>query len=380
MSELAELNIEVSGGTSTKLLTAGKYCDRNIVVIASGGSGGGGDLPEKAFLITGDCRYRFANSGWDWFIENYGNRVTTSNILGISDMFSYSSAEEIPFDINLDGTAMFMDNMFEHCTKLKVLPKINGKISSARRLFLGCSSLRHIPVDFFKNIDCSAMTTGSTYSNGNLSNIFNQCYSLRAIPVNFLKNNHPGCATYNSYFTSGFAYCYNLDELRDLPLHFTSTWTNNAFSNTFAGCSRIKSLTFEMPDGQPAVMNWKNQTIDLYQSIGYADSDGKIYITSYNSGITADKEVKDDATYQALKNNPDWFTCNVAYSRYNHDSAVETINSLPDTSAYLAANGGTNTIKFKGKAGSATDGGAINTLTEAEIAVAAAKGWTVSLV
>ena len=81
-----------------------------------------------------------------------------------------------------------------------------------------------------------------------------------------------------------------------------------------------------------------------------------------------------------MKNNPDWFTCNFAYSRYNHDSAVETINSLPDTSAYIAANGGTNTIKFKGVAGSATDGGAINTLTEAEIAVAAAKGWTVSLV
>lgn len=379
MSELAELNIEVSGGTSTKLLTAGKYCDRDIVVIASGGSGGGGDLPEKAFLITGDCRYRFANSGWDWFIENYGNRVTTSNIMGIDDMFSYSLAEEIPFVINLDGTAMSMNNMFDHCTKLKVLPKINGKISSARRLFQNCYLLRHIPEDFFKNIDCSAMTTGSIYSNGILSNVFHSCYSLRAIPVIFLKNNNPGCYSSDSYF-SGFSYCYSLDELRGLPLHFTSTWTNNAFNYTFARCSRIKSLTFEMPDGQPAVMNWKNQTIDLSQRIGYADSDGKIYITSYNSGITADKEVTDDATYQALKNNPDWFTCNIAYSRYNHDSAVETINSLPDTSAYLAANGGTNTIKFKGDAGSATDGGAINTLTEAEIAVAAAKGWTVSLV
>jgi hypothetical protein len=66
------------------------------------------------------------------------------------------------------------------------------------------------------------------------------------------------------------------------------------------------------------------------------------------------------------------------YSRYNHDSAVNTINSLPDTSAYLATAGGTNTIKFKGNAGSKTDGGAINTLTAEEIAVATAKGWTVS--
>ena len=378
MSELAELNIEVSGGTSTKLLTAGKYCDRNIVVIASGGSGGGGDLPEKAFLITGDCRYRFANSGWDWFIENYGDRITTSNILAIDDMFSYSSVKAIPFDINLDGTAMPMDNMFYNCARLKVLPKINGKIKNARCLFKGCSSLRHIPEVFFENIDFSAMATGSTYSNGNLSSIFTQCYSLRAIPVSFLKNNHPGCNIYNSYFNSGFSYCYNLDELRDLPLHFTSTWTNDAFSATFAECQRIKSLTFEIPNGQPAVMNWKNQKINLSQRIGYTDSTYKNYILDYNSGITADKEVKDDATYQALKNDPDWFTCNVAYSRYNHDSALETINSLPDTSAYLAANGGTNTISFRGDAGSATDGGAINTLTEAEIAVAAAKGWTVS--
>ena len=74
----------------------------------------------------------------------------------------------------------------------------------------------------------------------------------------------------------------------------------------------------------------------------------------------------------------DWFTEKIKYSRYNHDSAVRTINSLPDTSAYLASVGGTNTIKFKGASGTKTDGGAISNLTESEIAVATAKGWTVS--
>jgi hypothetical protein len=124
-------------------------------------------------------------------------------------------------------------------------------------------------------------------------------------------------------------------------------------------------------------MNWKSQTIDLNNNkVGYISTISNIL--NYNSGITADKEVKDDATYQALKNDPDWFTCDINYSRYNHDSAVATINSLPDTSAYLASAGGTNTIKFKGTAGSKTDGGAINTLTEEEIAVATAKGWTIT--
>ena len=40
---MSEYNITVEGGTSKRLLTAGKYCDRDIVVTATGG-GGGGDI------------------------------------------------------------------------------------------------------------------------------------------------------------------------------------------------------------------------------------------------------------------------------------------------------------------------------------------------
>jgi hypothetical protein len=144
---------------------------------------------------------------------------------------------------------------------------------------------------------------------------------------------------------------------------------------------RMKELTFALQeDGSPYTAQWKSQTIDLSSLIGFSHASYKDRILDYNSGITTDKEVRNAATYEALKNDEDWYTLYAEYSRYNHDSAVNTINSLPDTSAYLAANGGTNTIKFKGAAGASTDGGAINTLTEEEIAVATAKGWTVSLV
>lgn len=125
-------------------------------------------------------------------------------------------------------------------------------------------------------------------------------------------------------------------------------------------------------DGTPYIVQWNNQTIDLTEYIGFCGYTD--WITSYNSGITADKQVSDSSTYNTLKNDPDWFTTDINYSRYNHTSAVNTINSLPDTSAYLTTNGGTNTIKFKGAAGALTDGGAINTLTEEEIAVAVSKG------
>ena len=185
-------------------------------------------------------------------------------------------------------------------------------------------------------------------------------------------------ARYNYAIYYGMLWnCYVLDEVVNMPIPYTAEWTSNATANTIQSCHRLKNFTFAMPDGKPYVMKWKNQTMDFTTYVGYASLSGNV--VSYNSGITADKEVKDDATYQALKNDPDWFTLKPEYSRYNHDSAVATINSLPDTSEYLAAKGGSNTIKFKGSCGSATDGGAINTLTEEEIAVAASRGWTVTL-
>ena len=209
--------------------------------------------------------------------------------------------------------------------------------------------------------------------------MFKECSSLRSVPLNLIKSGNP-YAKYNySYFSYGFNDCYVLDELINLPIPYTkATWTSNAFNNSFYYCSRLKNATFALNNGVPYTVTWKSQVIDLSTYIGYANN--KTYILKYNSGITADKEVTDDASYQLLKNDPDWWTMDVNYSRYNHDSAVATINSLPDTSAYLATAGGTNTIKFRGQAGASTDGGAINTLTEEEIAVAAAKGWTVTLV
>ena len=169
-------------------------------------------------------------------------------------------------------------------------------------------------------------------------------------------------------------YCHSLDEIVGLPIpHSAATWVSNAFIHSFSRCSRLKEMTFALKeDGTPYVVKWGGQTIDLSDYVGYATN--VFDVVGYNNGITEDKKVSDNATYQALKNDPDWFGVGVNYSRYNHTSAVNTINSLPDTSAYLTANGGTNTIKFTGAAGALTDGGAINTLTEEEIAVAVSKG------
>lgn len=330
---------------------------------------------EESYKIIGSCIYRFSNNGWNWFIEQAGDKITTQNISNMSNMFLNSSnLKHIPFDLNCNSSSTIScDNLFDNCAKLEAAPRFSKcKIGSATRMFANCNRLRDIPDDFADGFVWTGMDVSSTAIKRD--HTFFYCYSLRKLPMDFLAHGALNASYSSSIYYYGFYACYGLDEIVDLPIpHTSATWTSNAFYYAFQSCIRLKNLTFALNNGEPYVVKWKSQTIDLSNNVGYGFSAGSA--TSWNSGITADKEVTDDASYQALKNDPDWFTLDVNYSRYNHDSAVATINSLPNSKAY-----GTNTIKFKGASGAKTDGGAINTLTSAEIAVATAKGWTVTLV
>ena len=274
--------------------------------------------------------------------------------------------------------------MFYECNSLKQLPNFDWTLTNSglvnkgmqfRQAFMNCYNLRTIPDTFFSDIPfTNEIQSSSYYLYG--AEAFHECYSLRKVPdlslFDGLKS--PGGSGNNNLYQKMFYNCKSLDEIVDLPvLRPQTSQTANYLQNVFTNCYRIKEMTFKTgADSAPRTdSGWTSQTIDLSQYVGYALNE--FGIIGYNSGITADKEVTDDTSYQALKNDPDWWTRNVAYSRYNHDSAVNTINSLPDCSS-----SGTNTITFLGASGSATDGGAINTLTAEEIAVATAKGWTVS--
>ena len=317
--------------------------------------------------ITGDCGNRFANGGWDWVIEKYGNQITTHNITNLDYMFYKSNVDSIPFNINLSNNqsnGFKMERIFYTCPNLTELPYIENAVPRSMQYFSGDNSIQQVPENYFDNWNWNIMKNMTSQYDGYGNYSFYNCRKLRKLPLAWLANMNPKIAEYYTYFTGGFGYCYVLDELLELPIPYTRVWTSNAFGAFCANTYRIKNITF----ASTGAKQWKNQIINFSSNQGYGMAD------------IAGKRVIDDATYAALKNDPDWWTSDVAYSRYNHDSAVATINSLPDTSEYLAANGGTNTIKFKGSAGEKTDGGAINTLTAEEIAVAAAKGWTVTFV
>lgn len=354
------------------------------------GGGGGGEFPEEAFVVEGNGLYRFAHNGWNWYINNYADRITTRMYEG-NYMFGYSSGlTEIPFAINFDvsdrdSKYSNVSSMFQGCINLTKLPKVNNVTpADTKTMFANCSKLREIPEDFGSNWNWNYMDKQTTSYACSRANMFDSCYSLRKISKSFISHTNPIANYINTIYYNGFKNCYVLEEL-ELPVLDQPLCANNMFPSMLDKCYRLSKLVFATnEDGTPKVVRWKAQTIDLTNNVGYlASASYASAITSYNSGITADKLVSDDESYQRLKNDPDWFGTyagtDAVYSRYDHDSAVETINSLPDASAYLATQtSGTNTIKFKGYAGLGTDAGAINTLTEEEIAVATAKGWTVT--
>ena len=332
---------------------------------------------EEAFVITGNCSYRFANDGWNWLIEHYGDKITTKDISLLSNFASGSTElTNIPFDLNITKDCKRFDNMFSNCYKLIEVPKIIGhnltlpttNYSGAdlSNLFSGCKVVKEIPHDYFYHMASKEFWEASKNYAADRDSIFYQCHSLRKLPdISMLASQ---ASSYSCLYYSLAKFCYSLGEIRDLPVLAPIVFTSNTFASTVEGCNRLKALTFETNvDGTPKTAQWSKQGLDLTKQVGYFSSSSALY------GNSIDKLVEDDTTYQALKNDPDWWTGDINYSRYNKLSAIETINSLPDVTS-----GSGNTITFKGEAGALTDGGAINTLTEEEIAVAAAKGWTVS--
>lgn len=325
-------------------------------------------IPNERLILTGDMSFLNYYGSWDWYFTHYADKITTNNITSLASAFYQSRLPYLPFEINLNQPSKYQgcecSNAFAYM-KITDIPTVNwyGKAGSLQSIFSNCQYLVHIPDDFWP--DC-ALCDSSTA----ISGMFQSCYRLRHLPIGFINRLVATQTYYYGPLYNCASYCYSLDDIVGIKAPDTN-WTSNGCYQMVHWNYRLKDCIFATnEDGSAVIRKWKSQALDFSNYVGYGSA------SQY--GFSTATQIKDAETYELLKDHPDAWTSAIAYSRYNHDSAVRTINSLPDTSAYLATAGGTNTIKFKGSAGSATDGGAINTLTAEEIAVATAKGWTVS--
>lgn len=360
-------------GTEDKL-TLEQMATAIAGIETGGGSGGEDGVPETISFTGSQLDYTFQDNKWKWFLDNYSDRIQTSGITSCKYIFSNSYRYTIDFIINTSNTTSgcSFTYAFNGCQNLTAINTPLKNISDVGNMFNGCTKLRELPELTFK--------TGGISGHS----MFLGCRSLRKVPEETLKAVYSNAAYYSHPFTNMFQGCSAIDEIKGLNPKGGSIITINVFGNWGFGVSsgarpqRLKEFTFTTnDDGTPITVSWHSQNIDL-SGIGVTVTPS--YILDYNSGITKDKEVKTASDYERLKNDPDWYSGVTGFSRYNLQSAINTINSLPDASAYLLTQSGkTNTIKFNYNEGANTDGGKIGDMTEEQIAVATAKGWTVSI-
>ena len=422
-SSLTSIGNAIRGKTGNSELLS--VPDGMVAAIESITTGGGSAvLPEELRVITGDVQRLFSKDYSTLYVKTYGNQITTKDLVNAQMFYNNKTIEEVPFDLNI--ASGYTNNLFDTCYELKKIKDINianptktenglgGLFYNCKKLkeigvirnplitqfygaFYNCYYLNYISIEGAVGVDDGVNTMYEAFSN---------CYGLREVDSSFLKLLRINRSA--SYNTSGnyavFNNCYSMDRIVGFGVPISSsskTHTNNIYKLTFRNCYRLDELTFETNDnGTPKELYANNQVIDLSQGVGYCPNsawqrcnivgdikEGQLVPAFYdyiqpsasptdiwNYQITADKNTEE------YYNHKDSWTEDYLYSRYNHRSMVNTINSLPDTSTFISSNGGTNTIKFKSNQGDSSPWGGASNLTEEEIAVATAKGWTVSFV
>lgn len=208
-----------------------------------------------------------------------------------------------------------MNNMFNNCKTLQSIPPIDTtKVTSMSGMFQYCSSLQSIPP-----IDTTKVIT--------MSNMFNGCETLQSIPT----LNTSNVTDMGSMF-------YNCKSLQSIPLLDTSNVTK--MSNMFYNCTSLQSIP---------LLDCGNVT-NVGSFFGFSN------ITTLTD-LGGFKDLKISVTSSFLDKAPNLTV----------DSLMNVINNVYD----LTTNGlSGQSLKF-GQTN-------LDKLTPEQIAVATAKGWTLT--
>lgn len=364
--------------------------------------------------------YVFSNSSPLYNNSNY--YIRRSNFNNVSDMsFMFKNNDkiidlsDITININKDIGAPII-SAFENCINLRKLPTFTMSQGSKVNINQSSSFLRNCYV--LEEGELQKVIYLESYSSPQNS-LFAYNYNIKNIDLSDMKLN-----TWDSNYWSYNDFINFEPNLRSLKLPAWNVKQDSKpmgssyyLSDSFVEMIMLNSLTFSTnADGSPMKAKVKGQSFNVTGSnsypCGYSQYDMDSYVISKglmlypDEPLTGDDNVFRDMTgynttvekiqagYDRVKNRPNWcsfWSGTVTYngtsvtasrltSRFNHKSIVEFINTIPDTSEYLATAGGTNTLKLLKYQGDLTDEGGVSDLTPEEIAVASAKGWTVTLV
>lgn len=361
---------------------------------------------EELTITTGN--YLFANTSPLYKnCLSYINRANFDKVDGMQWMFSNNSKVVDLSNITIKlHDSVTINSAFVNCVNLRKLPNFvttAGTFNSNQffRAFENCYKLEQEEFDKFIKLDFS--TTPQSYA-------FSHNYNFKHIDLTQAVN---GFVPWGEIYWSFQRLIGPEPNLRTIKL---PAWnpkqdskpfeTSSYYFASWDGMTMLDSITFSTEENGVATKA-KIKNCLIYIENDYGCGSTMTGLMSYpDEPLTKDDNVFKDITgsncttetikagYERVKNRPNWcsvYDYSMSYqgktiypriltSRFNHKSMVDLINTLPDTSEYIAAKGGTNTLKLCRYMGDLTDEGGASNLTEEEIAVATAKGWTVTFV
>ena len=161
---MSEFNITVEGGTSVRLPTAGKYCDRDIVITATGG--GGGTYWENFNINRVD---EYALYGCDLLHTVVISRVGSVNT------YAFARCKNLT-EIRLGSLPNIGEYAFYMCENLKTFTSDTGIANVRAHAFDGCVSLENVDLRNTASIGVAAFKNCKS-----LSYVYNiSAYSVRS--------------------------------------------------------------------------------------------------------------------------------------------------------------------------------------------------------
>ena len=269
---MADIEITVDGGTSKRLLTAGKYCDKNILVTATGGGSGGDPEPpddgKTRLYITvpansmpglppprNEVPLYIQQSADNGVTIDWGDGSDPETLPGTGDVnttHTYQTAGD--FVITLDpaeGCELVLghrslsycvlgpsnNNGLVYCNMLqRVVIGSRGMTSIGSRAFNNCYSLTSVTIPgSVTSIEGSAFSNCYSLTSvtipGRVTNIgsyaFNNCYSLTSVTI-------PGRVT--NIGSRAFNNCFGVKEYHLLAATPPSLSNTSAFDGIPSDC------------------------------------------------------------------------------------------------------------------------------------------------